>query len=141
MDMFYLLVCFLFFLFLSGNPFLVNFVGLGNCSGIFCSYFPSAESTAYVPNVFPLKIFTCVSKKMESLCFSFIYIYTLTHQKVVMQDFVECQDTLQVSRFPRKAPGRMDYIVLCESSFISFQTIFEKNKNMLLLFTRISCNS
>lgn len=66
MDMFYLLFFFLFFFsfFLSGNAFLVNFVSFRNCCRIFAHTSPSAESTAYVPNVFPLKIFTCVSKKM-----------------------------------------------------------------------------
>lgn len=66
MDMFYLLFFFLVFFsfFLSGNAFLVSFVSFRNRCGIFAHTPPSAESTAYVPNVFPLKIFTCVSKKM-----------------------------------------------------------------------------
>lgn len=59
------IVLFSFFLFLlSGNAFLVSFVSFRHCRGIFAHMSPSAESTAYVPNVFPLKIFTCVSKKM-----------------------------------------------------------------------------
>lgn len=53
-----------FSFFLSGNAFLVSFVSFRNRCGIFAHTPPSAESTAYVPNVFPLKIFTCVSKKM-----------------------------------------------------------------------------